>query len=69
MDATHNHLKDQLPRTVTPKQGASLLGDGSISERTLRRMASDGRIKAVRIGSRWVLNTASLLAAFGLLEA
>ena len=68
MDATHNHLKD-YPLTCTPKQGASLLGDGSISDRTLRRMAEDGRIRGVRIGSRWVLNTASLLEAFGIVEA
>jgi len=53
--------------TASPNDAAAAIG-GTVSARSLRRMAERGELKGVKVGSRWILNTADLLRVFGLAE-
>lgn len=55
-----------LPALITREQAARVMG---ASEFTVWRQLKAGKIKAVKVGSRWRINKAALLASLGLGEA
>lgn len=52
-----------LPPLISPSQGSAL---GIASEREMRRMCQEGRIKAYRVGRHWRIHRDSLLKQFDL---
>ena len=52
-----------LPPALTVKEAASVLG---VSDLTARRMITRGDIPARKVGGRWVVSKAGLLACAGL---
>lgn len=52
-----------LPPLITPSQGSAL---GIASEREMRRMCQQGRIKAQRVGRHWRINRDALIRQFDL---
>ena len=64
MNKTGNRLDtDKLPHLITTRT-AEELGVGP--ERTVRRLCETGKIKAVKVGNHWRINTAALREQFGI---
>ena len=56
---TYQRIVDRYGEFLTPKEAAEYLG---CHPSHMRAMCQDGRIQAVRIGSRWRISAAKLAA-------
>lgn len=56
---------NQLPPLISTPVAASIL---SCSPQMVTHMCRNGKLKAVKVGSDWRINTAALLAQYGLSE-
>lgn len=57
------HNQPQAPPTVSPQEGAKLLG---ISEPTFCRLCRSGEIKAIKVGKQWRVSRDWLMHYAGL---
>ena len=55
----------RIPALLDTRQAASLL---NVSERTVTRLCSRGKIRARRVGRLWRINRDALLSAVGLTD-
>lgn len=56
---TESGLKHSLPPMLNSNQAAEV---ANLSQRTINRMCSTGKLKAVKVGSIWRINRDNLLA-------
>lgn len=64
MDVGQGH--EPLPPSLNPRQASEL---ANVSARTMTRLCSAGKVKAVKIGGQWRIGRDALIEQLGLGEA